>query len=110
MPSARAYTEEEVREQFLAHLRFMTRYWATIPEIHTATGQTLTVLDRCEGVAHSMLTAIDGLSMGLPAFKLTVNPHPDDKKFHQDEGSNWYEPGTEITTEYLNDLFYKKLS
>jgi len=49
---------EEVRE-FLAHIRGRIDYWATLPHFDRATGREHTVHDRCEGVAFSILLAID---------------------------------------------------
>jgi hypothetical protein len=95
---SRAYTAEEVREQLLAHIRHLARYWATIPDRQTP-------LERCEGLAFSILNIFDGTS-SLPAFDIVLSPHPDDKAFHQSEGENWYEPGMMINDCMLHELFY----
>ena len=95
---SRAYTEDEVREQFLAHIRHLARYWATIPDRQTP-------LERCEGLAFSILNIFDGTT-DLPAFDIVLSPHPDDKAFHQSEGKNWYEPGMMINDCMLHELFY----
>jgi len=95
---SRAYTEEEVRDEFLAHIRYLARYWATTPDRQTP-------LERCQGLAFSILNIFDGTS-GLPAFDIVLSPHPDDKAFHQSEGENWYDPGMMINDCMLHELFY----
>jgi hypothetical protein len=74
----------------------MVRYWATLPDVDNATGRQMTVSDRCDGVAFSILTMLDGSSSNLPGFALRPTPHPDDKAFNIAEGENWFDPGCEI--------------
>lgn len=99
---SREYTKEEVRKMVLEHMRHLAQYWAIIPK-------DVTVLERCEGVAFSILNIFDGTSSGLPAFDLVVRPHPDDKQFHIDEGENYMPDGLVINDDcHLHDLFYAK--
>lgn len=79
----RQFTQKEMQDAFLAHLWMMTDYWATVQ-------QPKTVRDRLEGLAFSILAMLDGTSMDLPAFSVYPDPHPEDKAFHQDQGSNWW--------------------
>ena len=81
-PPPRQFTEPEVRHKFLIHLRNIVESWAD------ETGKT--DRDKCEGVAFSILSAIDGCSIAIPAFMLIPNPHPDDKNFARKQGENWY--------------------
>lgn len=53
---------DDAREALLRHLRFMARYWCDVPG--------LTKLEALDGLAFSMLTAIDGVA-ALPGFVLT---------------------------------------
>lgn len=99
----RAWTEDEVRDEFLQAFRDKAHYWATTPNGGT-------VKERCEGVAFSILVMLDGGSGMLPAYKVTVDPHPEDKAYCIAEGTNYYEPGTEITNGYLHELFYRGVS
>lgn len=103
----RPYTEDEVRDMLIEHIRATARYWASLPDKDDATGHERTVLDRCEGVAFSILSALDGCSMELPAFTLKLDPHPEDKDFNLEVGSNWFEPGMEIST-MLHEFFHKR--
>lgn len=96
---SRAHTAEEVREQLLEHIRHLAEYWATTPDRQTA-------LERCEGVAFSILNIFDGTA-GLPAFDIVLSPHPDDKEYHQREGENRYEPGMVINDCMLHEMFYR---
>lgn len=86
---SRAYTPEEVRDKFMQHVRETVKYWATVDGPKT-------IEDRCSGVAHSILCLIDGVTM-LPAFTVSVNPHPDDTQYYIDNQENWFEPGMPIT-------------
>jgi hypothetical protein len=71
---SRAYTEEEARDQFLDRIRHLTRYWAKQPN--------QSPLERCEGLAFSVLNIIDGTSGGFRCtLDIMLNPHPDDKQF-----------------------------
>jgi hypothetical protein len=99
----RAFTPDEIRDQLIAHVRGMARYWAgldgsNVPEDYTP-------LQRTMGLSHSILAMLDGCSMDLPAFKLVADPHPDDKEFLRAENSNWYEPGTAVET-MLHEFLY----
>lgn len=88
---------EDLRNAFLHQLADAAYYWATLPD--------KTPLERCSGLAFSVLVMIDGCSMGLPAFDLVARPHPDDKAFHKAEGSDWIEDGTVITDTMLHELW-----
>jgi hypothetical protein len=104
MSEPRAYTEDEVRDMILAHVRRITSYWGNLPDVDPATGDVLTIKDRCEGVAHSILVLLDG-GTGMPAITLKLAPHPDDKGFRRSEGENWFEPGMELGGA-LHERFY----
>ncbi len=73
---------DEMRELFLEHIRTMVGYWEREERAPS-------VREKLEGLAFSMLVAIDGES-GLPAFHLVPRPHPDDKAFSQENGENWW--------------------
>jgi len=79
---AREYTEDEVRDAFLAHVRDSIEYWHDLPD--------QTCRERMRGLAFSILSTLDGSAMDLPAFIVAPSPHPDDKAFHQEIGENWW--------------------
>lgn len=95
--SSRAYTEAEIRKQFLDQLRAYVTYWNGLPD--------KTPKEKLEGLAFSICVMLDGGS-ALPGFRVIPSPHPDDRKFHQDEGSNWYPNDVDIAGS-LHDEFFK---
>lgn len=89
MSSARAYTADEVREKFLAHLHALVDYWSTETRVSDPK-------EKMEGLVHSILVTLDGCSGDMPSFSLVVQPHPDDEQFHRDLDENWYPNGLAI--------------
>lgn len=92
----------KLRDELLAHIRATARYWATLPDFDPSTGNTLTVEDRCNGLAFSILTALDGCS-SLPAFDLVAEVYlgPED-----DDGDG---PSEVVTiSEMLHEHYYQK--
>ena len=57
---SRSKTVEEVKAELLDHMRMIANYWAKVPN-HTD-------IEKCHGVAFSILTMIDGCSGEMPAF------------------------------------------
>jgi len=79
---SKEYTNDEVRAKFLNHVNHLVKYWANL--------ENQTEFDKVEGVAFSILAAIDGCSMDLPGFILAPCPHKDDKQFHIDNGEDYF--------------------
>lgn len=79
-PQPHELTEEEVREKFLRHVWGLVEYWGKVEGAD----------NRLEGLAFSILTALDGAALSLPAFIVAPYPHPEDKAYHQGEGEDWY--------------------
>lgn len=97
----RAKTKEEVVEEFLDHIRGMITYWEKEdrrPDVH----------GKLEGLAFSILVALDGGSMDMPGFDLTPNPHPSDKECLKERGENWYEPIVINDDCQLHERFYRE--
>jgi hypothetical protein len=96
-----AYTKEEVRDQFLHQVRGLAKYWSTVP------GRT--DLEKCEGLAFSIMNIFDGTSMVLPAMDITLRPHEDDKQFCIDNNEKYYEDGMVINDDcMLHERFFKE--
>lgn len=94
--------KEQAREAFLEHVRSVARYWAD-PNVSCET-----VLERCEGVAFSILVLLDG-GARLPAHDVVVRPHPEDKAYHIENDDDYYVDGIVINDDcQLHELFYKK--
>ena len=78
---ARELTEAEVRTAFLHHVWSLVHYWDREPNRRSCRG-------RLEGLAFSLLVALDGCADGLPAFIVAPCPHPDDKADQQEDDEN----------------------
>lgn len=98
---SRAYTEEEMQELFLDNVRVMIQYWENETRASTS-------FDKLEGLAHSILVAIDGESCAVPGFKLIPDPHSEDKQFHINKGSNYYPEDFDIAGSLHDNLFKKR--
>lgn len=85
----RAYVVEEVRTRFLDHVRGIVTYWEN-------EARAPTTREKLEGVAFSILVALDGGSMGVPKFKVIPDPHPSDRQYHIDEGENYFPDDCDI--------------
>ena len=96
---SRAYTEEEVRQKFLDKLHQLSKYWATLETERS-------IQERCDGLVFSILNVFDGTTVDLPAMDISLSPHPDDKNFHKEEGTNWFKPKMVINDCMLHDLWY----
>lgn len=98
----REYTMEEVRSMFLEHVHNLVDYWERLP------GKEMK--ERLEGLAFSILVALDGESATLPSFMVVPDPHEDDKAYFQNEGENWFpEPAQQLDgLEWLHEHFYEK--
>ena len=103
MDEPRAFTKEELRKDFLDHLRTLARYWA-------ASDHPMTKEELCSSVIFSVLCAIDGVACAVPySLDLVCRPHPDDKQSCIDDGENWVEDGMVINDDgYLHDEWYGK--
>ncbi|MBD3261177.1 MAG: hypothetical protein GF334_05760 [Candidatus Altiarchaeales archaeon] len=82
MGEPREMTVEECREIFMRQVASIAAYWARVP------GRT--DLEKCNGVAFSILSMLDGSNVDIPAFDLIPSPHGSDEEFHRDEGENWW--------------------
>lgn len=79
----RAYTAEEARYQFLELVRQRCDWWA-------AETRCQSEKDRCYGVAHSILSIIDGCAIDYPIIDLIVRSNPEDQEYFIEQGENWY--------------------
>ncbi len=77
----REYTEDEVRREFIKFIN---------ERIRQTGGRSPATREKLEGLAHTILVAIDGGVLGLPKFILAPDPHPDDKKYNIGQGQNYY--------------------
>jgi len=95
---SRPKTKEEIRQEFLEHIKGLVKYWDELPQ--------KTTTDRLDGLAFSILSTIDGCSISICALNIVVRPHPDDKQFNIDNGDDYYPDGLVINDDvYLHDLW-----
>jgi hypothetical protein len=90
----RSMTVEEMRRLFLGHLRKLVSYWATTdltrPEFRDELAQVGETRFRLNGLVHSILCTLDGVSGSMPAFDLVPSPHKDDEEFNRANGDDWW--------------------
>jgi len=79
-------TVDEIREEFLAHVRVLIDYWDTVGGVDAPKTQK----DRLAGLAFSIMSTLDGCSMDVPGFLVIPNVHESDKQFNIDNGEDWY--------------------
>jgi len=79
------YDSEEIKEQFLSHIRDSAHYWNTIE----GDDAPKTTKDRLDGLAFSICTMLDGCTH-LPEFMVVPLPHESDKKYHINNKEKYY--------------------
>jgi hypothetical protein len=52
--------------------------------------------EKLEGLAFSIMVALDGYAGALPRFIITTSPHESDKEYNQTNGNNWWPVGADI--------------
>jgi hypothetical protein len=77
----RAYTREEMQQQYLDHVRDAVNHWFRA-ELHDDR-------EKLEGLAFSILVMLDG-DTNLPGCRVLPIPRPDDQEYHEEIGENWY--------------------
>jgi hypothetical protein len=80
----RALTQDEARGIFMERVRSIAQYSAGVKN---------DPLDAANLTAFSILSLLDGSTIGFPAVDLHVQPHPEDKAWLKENGENWFEPG-----------------
>jgi hypothetical protein len=102
MSELRVFTKEEVLNDFMDGIRSLVDYWSSEDYVKDRDQRY-----RLQGLAHSILTLIDGLSSDNPGFNLVVNVHPEDKEYNIKRGENYYENGMIINDETcMNDILF----
>jgi len=96
-------TVEEVRTEFLEHIRELVNYWDRIEKDTTK--------EKLEGLAFSILVTLDGCS-SLPSFIVAPLTDKDNKQFNIEEDEDYYPENHEANIKCdisgeLHELFYK---
>lgn len=79
---SRELREEEVQELFLSHVKGLIEYWGD--------GLDKNAKDKLDGLAFSILTAIDGCAGDLPGFILSPVCSEEDIEFYKEHNMNYY--------------------
>lgn len=77
---SREFTKEEVRDQVLKHVKTMVAYWSAID---------LPPADKCDGIAFSILTMIDGVA-SVPPLSLWVDTSEEWQQECKENGEDYY--------------------
>ncbi len=95
----RAVTEEELKSRLLDYFRGLANYWAVLESVTD-------VLARSEGAIFSVLSTLDGSSVGFPAFDIVARPDTTDKEFCILNNKNWIPDGLELGNlhEFWNEV------
>lgn len=93
---SRAYTEKEMRDRMLSHMKSLVKYWSN---------EKSDSYEACDGLAFSILSMIDGSTMSVPALDIIPAPHPEDKEYCQSCNENWFEPKV-INNCMLHELWH----
>lgn len=100
---SREYTRDEVRDLFLDHVHALVDYW----ELEN---RKPSIREKLDGLAFSILCALDGVAVGLPRFRVVADPHPNDEDYYRCEGENWY-PEADLDNNIsgeLHERFFNK--
>lgn len=90
------YTLEECRQRFLEHVWHMIDFWDK-----EGRGDTH---HKLEGLAFSILAAIDGSACAVPGFVLAPAPHPLDKLYNIKHGQKYYPKAPTVECDIAGEL------
>ena len=101
---SREYTEEEVRSRFLTHCWHIVNEWNVYEDGDCR--------KKISGAVFSVLAALDGSSIGIPAFIVAPQPCPGDKEDYRSLGEGWYPENHELNVKgdiggSLHELFFQ---
>ncbi len=104
MSKSREKTAEEIKAEFLNHIRYLVKYWNDAPDRDCE--------GKLNGLAFSILGAIDGVTVGLPGFILAPLVHEDDKEYDIERGNDYYPENHDSDVKCdisgdLHDSFYE---
>lgn len=84
----RPKTTKEIRDELLAKIDLLCRYWSS---------QDIEPMGRARGLTFSILSILDGCTE-LPRIELVARPHPSDADFHRSNGDDWVEDGALVNS------------
>ena len=92
--TSREYTVEEMQKQFIEAIYSDIEYWKNLEKYHSFE-EPPTLDEKMEGLAHSILTLIDGFSMHGSGYALIPISTQEDIDYNIENGTNYrpqYEP------------------
>lgn len=89
MGGPREMTPEECRDELLSHVHRLIAWWLN-------ESRAVTPREKMEGLAFSILSALDGCAGALPRFAVTPSPHPEAAAYHRGRGENWWPTGCDL--------------
>ncbi|KJB84717.1 hypothetical protein AZ66_29255 [Paenibacillus sp. E194] len=78
---SREKVKDEIIAEVVEHIRELICFWESTNK---------NSLDKLNGLAFSILAALDGSADALPSFIIAPRPHPEDKQFNIKKGINYY--------------------
>lgn len=92
---SREKVADEIAAELIEHIRELISFWES-----TETSS----LEKLNGLAFSILAALDGCSDGVPSFIVAPYAHPEDKQFHIENGTNYYPENHELEEFVKSDI------
>jgi len=83
---SREKTVDEVREDFLQHIRTLVNYWDEVGEPDAPKTQK----ERLAGLAFSIMVTLDGGAGNLPGFVVAPISAEGDKEWYIQQGEDYY--------------------
>lgn len=101
-------TREEIRTEFLNHIRSLVSYWAG--ESGSNVDKDMSVRERLTGLVHSILVTIDGCSCDFPIpLTLVTETSEDHRRECEDNGDDWYPDGCDLNSDvHLHDEYFRE--
>lgn len=91
------YTKEEMREKLQEHIAGLVDYWDKESRVATKRAAL-------DGLAFSILAALDGEPVELPSFALVPLPRKSDREFCESRGESWYPYNDSVRGDIGGDL------
>lgn len=101
---ARPLTVEEERWILLDHIHNLVDYWSALEAPHSED----TIKARLDGLAFSILSALDGCSVGIPSYDVIPHPHPEDKQYSIENNIDWHSADSNLTDVPLHDQWLNR--
>lgn len=84
---SKMYSEQETRDLFLEYVRDFVDYWDK---------EKVSRTEALNGLAFSILTALDGECIDLPGFHVSPICPEEDKKFFESKGEKYFDENVDI--------------